>query len=77
MIQIKDQKTLNIFETFDHLGSKPRKLMEQSWASLFHEEIPTPSFHSADRSIILSTGWRIDEKTLYAARSDAVTTDLQ
>lgn len=39
MIHTKDHKTLNMFDPLDHLGPKRRKLMEQSWASLFREEI--------------------------------------
>jgi len=39
MIYTKDHKTLNMFEPFAHLGDKRLKLMEQSWAKLFREEI--------------------------------------
>jgi hypothetical protein len=39
MIYTKDHKTLNMFEPFAHLGPKRLKLMEQSWAKLFRDEI--------------------------------------
>lgn len=39
MIFTKDHKTLNLFEPFAHLGPKRLKLMEQSWAKLFRDEI--------------------------------------
>ena len=39
MIYTKDHKTLNMFEPFSHLGPKRLKLMEQSWAKLFRDEI--------------------------------------
>jgi len=39
MIHTKDHKTLNMFEPFAHLGPKRLKLMEQSWAKLFRDEI--------------------------------------
>ena len=39
MIHTKDHKTGYLFDPWDHLGPKRRKLMEQSWASLFREHI--------------------------------------
>lgn len=39
MIYTKDHKTLNMFEPFAHLGPKRLKLMKQSWAKLFRDEI--------------------------------------
>jgi hypothetical protein len=39
MIQIKDHKTGYIFDPWDYLGPKRRKLMEESWAGLFRQEI--------------------------------------
>lgn len=39
MIYTKDHKTLNMFEPFAHLGPKRLKLMEQSWAKMFRDEI--------------------------------------
>jgi hypothetical protein len=39
MIHTKDHKTGYLFDPWDHLGPKRRKLMEQSWAGLFREYI--------------------------------------
>ena len=39
MFYTKDHKTLNMFDPFEHLGPKRRKLLESSWAHLFREEI--------------------------------------
>ena len=39
MIYTKDHKTGYLFDPWDHLGPKRRKLMEQSWAGLFREHI--------------------------------------
>jgi hypothetical protein len=39
MFHVKDHKTLNMFDPWAHLGTKRRKLLEQSWAKLFQEEI--------------------------------------
>jgi hypothetical protein len=39
MIRIKDHKTGYIFDPWDYLGPKRRKLMEESWAGLFRQEI--------------------------------------
>jgi hypothetical protein len=39
MINIKDHKTLNIFEPFPFLGPKRRRLIDTSWAKLFRDQI--------------------------------------
>lgn len=39
MFYTKDHKTLNMFDPFEHLGPRRRKLLENSWAHLFREEI--------------------------------------
>jgi len=39
MIHTKDHQTGYLFDPWDHLGPKRRKLMEQSWAGLFREHI--------------------------------------
>ena len=39
MINIKDHKTLNIFDPLPYLGPKRRRLMESSWAKLFRDHV--------------------------------------
>jgi hypothetical protein len=39
MIQIKDHKMGYIFDPWDYLGPKRRKLMEESWSGMFRQEI--------------------------------------
>lgn len=39
MIHTKDHKTLPLFDPWDFLGPKRRKLMDQSWAGLFRKHI--------------------------------------
>jgi hypothetical protein len=39
MIHTKDHKTLPMFDPWEFLGPKRRKLMDQSWAGLFREHI--------------------------------------
>jgi len=39
MIHTKDHKTGYLFDPWEHMGPKRRKLMEQSWAGLFREHI--------------------------------------
>jgi hypothetical protein len=39
MIYTKDRKTASLFDPWEHLGPKRRKLMEESWAGLFKKEI--------------------------------------
>ena len=35
MIYTKDHKTVSLFDPWEHLGPKRRKLMEESWGGLF------------------------------------------
>ncbi|MFO7763931.1 MAG: hypothetical protein R6V61_09390, partial [Wenzhouxiangellaceae bacterium] len=39
MFFTKDHKTLDMFDPLEHLGPRRRKLLENSWAHLFREEI--------------------------------------
>ena len=39
MIYTKDHKTVNIFDPFDYLGPKRKRLIENSWAKIFRDEI--------------------------------------
>ena len=39
MIKVKNHKQGNFFDSWAHLGPKRRKLLEESWAGLFREEI--------------------------------------
>ena len=39
MIQVKDHKTGYLFDPWEFLGKKRRKLMDKSWAGLFREKI--------------------------------------
>ena len=39
MIHIKDHKSAYLFDPWEHLGPKRRKLMNESWAGLFREKI--------------------------------------
>ncbi len=39
MIHVKDHKTYDMFNPFEHLGPKRLALLETSWAHLFREEI--------------------------------------
>jgi hypothetical protein len=39
MFHVKNHKQLNIFDPWVHLGAKRRKLLENSWAGLFQQEI--------------------------------------
>ena len=39
MIHTKDHKTMHLFDPWDFLGPKRRKLMDQSWAGLFRKHI--------------------------------------
>jgi hypothetical protein len=41
MIHTKDHKTLPMFDPWEFLGPKRRKLMEQSWAGLFRQHLLT------------------------------------
>ncbi|UCG65119.1 MAG: hypothetical protein JSW12_21385 [Deltaproteobacteria bacterium] len=40
MVYTKDRKPVSLFDPWEHLGPKRRKLMEESWAGLFRKEIP-------------------------------------
>jgi len=39
MINIKNHNQLQIFDPWDHLGPKRRKLLDESWAGLFQKEL--------------------------------------
>ena len=39
MINIKDHKTLNMFDPLPYLGPRRRRLMESSWAKLFRDHV--------------------------------------
>jgi hypothetical protein len=39
MINIKDHKTLNMFDPLPYLGPKRKRLMESSWAKLFRDHV--------------------------------------
>ena len=39
MINIKDHKTLNMFDALPYLGPKRRRLMESSWGKLFRDHV--------------------------------------
>jgi len=39
MFFIKDHKTYDMFDRFEHLGPKRRGLLDSTWAKLFHDEI--------------------------------------
>ncbi len=39
MINVKDHKTLDMFDFWSHLGPKRRKRLDQSWAGFFREKI--------------------------------------
>jgi len=39
MVHVKDHKTRDMFNPFEHLGPKRLALLESSWAHLFREEI--------------------------------------
>lgn len=39
MITIKDHKTLPLFDPWQHLGQKRRKMLDQSWAGIFQQLI--------------------------------------
>lgn len=51
MINVKDHKTGYLFDPWEFLGPKRRKLMDESWAGLFREkilcELPVPQFAKA------------------------------
>ena len=39
MLNIKDHKTINMFDPFDYLGPKRRKMLDESWAGIFRDHI--------------------------------------
>ena len=39
MINLKDHKTGYLYDPWGHLGQKRRKMLDQSWAGLFREQI--------------------------------------
>lgn len=39
MLNIKDHKTINMFDPFDYLGPKRRKMLEESWAGIFRDHV--------------------------------------
>lgn len=39
MFYVKDHKTIDMFDRFDHLGPKRRSLLDRSWAKLFRDEV--------------------------------------
>ena len=39
MFHVKNHKQLNIFDPWEYLGPKRRKLLDNSWSGLFHQEI--------------------------------------
>jgi hypothetical protein len=40
MFDVKNHKQVNIFDPWDHLGPQGRKLLDDSWAGVFQQEIP-------------------------------------
>ena len=39
MFNVKDHKTLYMFDPFDYLGPKPRKMLDESWAGIFRDHV--------------------------------------
>ncbi|WP_339138440.1 MAG: transposase [Candidatus Electrothrix sp. GW3-4] len=39
MLNIKDHKTINMFDPFDFLGPKRRKMLGESWAGIFRDHV--------------------------------------
>jgi hypothetical protein len=39
MVHVKDHETIPLFDPLDHLGPKRRKLLKESWADIFRNEI--------------------------------------
>jgi len=39
MFHVKNHKQAHIFDPWDHLGPKRRKLLDESWAGLFQQKI--------------------------------------
>ncbi|WP_339134482.1 MAG: transposase [Candidatus Electrothrix sp. GW3-4] len=39
MLNVKDHKTINMFDPFDYLGPKRRKMLDESWAGIFRDHV--------------------------------------
>src|SRR3954451_10054622 len=39
MLTIRDHHSSDLFDPWDHLGDKPRRLLDRSWASVFREPL--------------------------------------
>jgi hypothetical protein len=39
MLNIKDHKTINMFDPFGFLGPKRRKMPDESWAGIFRDHV--------------------------------------
>ena len=39
MLNIKDHKTINMFDPFEYLGPKRRKMPDESWAGIFRDHV--------------------------------------
>jgi len=39
MLNVKDHKTINMFDPFDYLGPKRKKMLEESWAGIFRDHV--------------------------------------
>ncbi|MCI5165619.1 MAG: hypothetical protein D3903_05870 [Candidatus Electrothrix sp. GM3_4] len=39
MFNVKDHKTIYMFDPFDYLGPKRRKMLDDSWARIFRDHI--------------------------------------
>ena len=39
MLNIKDHKTINMFDPFGYLGPKRRKMLDESWAGIFRDHV--------------------------------------
>lgn len=76
MFRIKDHKTGYLFDPWGHLGPKRRKLMEESWAGLFRQEIlnelPVEEIASA-----FSDDFGRPTKELYMAMGSLVLQQMQ
>ncbi len=51
MININDHKTGHLWDPWEHLGGKRRKLLDESWAGVFREHI-LHSVHGCPLSIL-------------------------
>ena len=39
MFNVKDHKTIYMFDPFDYLGPKRRKMLDESWAGIFRDHV--------------------------------------